>query len=363
MPFDFCKLFEDVFQPQSGETVTFMVDNPHDNISGHAVWDDRNKLAFEWQGALNKASNRWGIKVNSLIEYSATGGHNIDLPEMGIMNGDLVKLADVIMCSTIIISMPQFSATAPLIKYTERNKKLRIASMPLVERRMQETGLAADYKEISRRCTVMQPLFNDAIGGEVEFSTGHHCYFDLRFREAHKDDGILSFESVMGGGRPLSNLPAGETYQAPYEGEKQGISSETLGELPIKRGNELIVLTVEQNKIVKVSGDGKFADEMRSCFEVDDARRNIAEFAIGCNDKAAVTGNILEDEKAGFHWAYGRSEHIGGTVDVKSFKDPANVVHNDVIYACKSPIIAKTVKLIFEDGRTTTIVKDCSLAV
>ena len=41
----------------------------------------------------------------------------------------------------------------------------------------------------------------------------------------------------------------------------------------------------------------------RSFFAADPMRGNIAEMAFGCNDDAKVTGNILEDEKAGFHWA------------------------------------------------------------
>ena len=31
---------------------------------------------------------------------------------------------------------------------------------------------------------------------------------------------------------------------------------------------------------------------------------------------AEVTGCVLEDEKAGFHWAFGRSDHLGGVVGV-----------------------------------------------
>ena len=34
---------------------------------------------------------------------------------------------------------------------------------------------------------------------------------------------------------------------------------------------------------------------------------------------AIVTGNVLEDEKAGFHWAYGRSEHLGGVTGPDAF--------------------------------------------
>ena len=87
------------------------------------------------------------------------------------------------------------------------------------------------------------------------------------------------------------------------------------------------------------------------------ARANIAEVAFGCNEKAVVTGNVLEDEKAGFHWAYGRSDHLGGTTGVKAFKKPENVVHQDIVYARGNPIqVAEAV--VVSGSKTTTVIRD-----
>jgi leucyl aminopeptidase (aminopeptidase T) len=103
-------------------------------------------------------------------------------------------------------------------------------------------------------------------------------------------------------------------------------------------GEERIVLTVNENRIREVAGAGPGAAKLREYFAADPARTNIAEVAFGCNDRAVVTGNTLEDEKAGFHWAYGRSDHLGGTVGVRDFLKPGNVVHQDIVYAKGSPI-------------------------
>src|SRR5690606_35600610 len=92
------------------------------------------------------------------------------------------------------------------------------------------------------------------------------------------------------------------------------------------------VLVVRQNRITEING-GAYAAKLRAHFDVDPARRNIAELGLGCNDAAVVQGSVLEDEKAGFHWAYGRSEHLGGTVGPDAFSDPAHVVHHDIVYA------------------------------
>jgi leucyl aminopeptidase (aminopeptidase T) len=53
--------------------------------------------------------------------------------------------------------------------------------------------------------------------------------------------------------------------------------------------------------------------------------RNLAELGVGTNDRATLTGNILEDEKilGTAHIAFGASAGIGGTVTVP--------VHLDVI--------------------------------
>ena len=67
-------------------------------------------------------------------------------------------------------------------------------------------------------------------------------------------------------------------------------------------------------------------EPMAEFFDADPARANIAEVAFGVNDMAEVTGCVLEDEKAGFHWAFGRSDHLGGVVGVDDFVSPADVL-------------------------------------
>jgi len=51
--------------------------------------------------------------------------------------------------------------------------------------------------------------------------------------------------------------------------------------------------------------------------------RNVAEFGIGTNDKAILSGNILEDEKVQgtIHIAFGDNKSMGGSVQVPSHLD------------------------------------------
>jgi leucyl aminopeptidase (aminopeptidase T) len=131
-----------------------------------------------------------------------------------------------------------------------------------------------------------------------------------------------------------------------------------MGRIPVSYGDETAIFIVQHNQIVDVIGDGRMAAQMRHLFQAEKAMRNIAEVAIGCNDKAVVTGNVLEDEKAGFHWAYGRSDQFGGTVSPNDFSSPDKVIHQDIVYAKGSPIICRRLDFLFPDGTRQTVIQD-----
>jgi len=353
MAFDLEKFFEDIFKPAKGEVVTVMHDVPHGSIADNEMWQERRQMAQEWRDKLAGMADKWGITVNPVATYNATGGNNAPLPETCHMGGREHNITDLVNSSTIVLAMPQFSATAPLYPLAQEHKKLRVGSMPGVAKFMEESGLSAEYPRISAKAKKLEKVFNAAVAAEVEFSTGHKCFFDLPpENKALIDDGILHPERAHSHDA-LSNLPAGEVFCVPNEND----DSKTEGELPDVIGGQEIVYIVEHNKIIGVRGEGPDAERLRKEFAEDPGRRNIAEFAIGLNDKAKVTGIILEDEKAGFHWAYGRSDHFGGKVGIPQFNSVENVIHMDVVYAKESPITCRKLEFIFpDDSRQTLIV-------
>ena len=80
----------------------------------------------------------------------------------------------------------------------------------------------------------------------------------------------------------------------------------------------------------------------------------IAELGLGCNPKAIVTGNVLEDEKvAGLHIAFGMSTHLGGKVK--------SDVHQDICYPKGSPIEATTLTLKDKDGSKVELIQNAEL--
>jgi leucyl aminopeptidase (aminopeptidase T) len=271
------------------------------------------------------------------------------------MGGESVDLTETLGHSTLVIAMTEFSATAPLALLAKEFDDFRAASMPGVEKRMEGTALAADYAQVAAHCKAILDAMEGAQLCDVLFSTGHRCFFDLRQRSAEMDDGSLPRGKE---GDPIINLPSGETFVVPYEGEVYGLPSWTAGTIPVVEDDEMVLFHVVANCIQVVEGDGPVAERYAEFFDDDPARSNIAEVAFGVNDMAEVTGCVLEDEKAGFHWAFGRSDHLGGVVGVDDFASPANVVHQDIVYAAGNPIQIQRADVVHPDGRRVTIIED-----
>lgn len=343
MAFNLVKLLQDVFAPEAGEVVTVACDTPRTPQEDNPSWADRRAWAEEWRQAFLQLGKEVGFATNPLLTYPATGANGAPLPELGHWGERAVNLEEVLLSSTLAVFLTQYSATAPLDAITRKKKDFRAASLPGVERRMTQTALAADYREVARRCQLLFQALRGASGLEVVFSTGHACFFDLRFRQPEVDDGYLPRHKE---GDRVINLPSGETFIVPYEGEKPGVPSQTEGEIPWEEAGERVVFAVKGNRVVQVHGQGPVAAHFRQVFAADPARANVAEVAFGCNPMAAVTGNVLEDEKAGFHWAYGRSDHLGGSVGVAAFVSPKTVVHQDLVYAPGNPITVAKAELV-----------------
>jgi leucyl aminopeptidase (aminopeptidase T) len=333
--------------------VSFIVDEPHGEIADHERWTARRSMAERWRQAMEEIGAERGFTVRPMVTFDATGANNADLPEDGRVEGDTVNLHEQLAASTLVVAMTQFSATAPLAHLAQANEDFRAASMPGVEERMEQTALAADYSKVAARCRAIADAMEGAVLCDVVFSTGHRCFFDLRHRQAEMDDGFLPRGKD---GDRIINLPSGETFIVPYEGEQEGLPSWTAGSIPVVEDDELMVFLVAGNQILAVEGDGPATERFAEFFNEDPARANIAEVAFGVNDRAEVTGLVIEDEKAGFHWAFGRSDHLGGVVGVEDFESPENVVHQDIVYASGNPIQAERVAVIHPDGREVVII-------
>lgn len=345
---NFEKLIQDVFATTGSERFVVLTDVPPSKAHDHSLWTDRRQMALDWSERLEGL----GYSVAPVAYFEATGNHNADLPavvEQLQVERDLDNLLAEV---DIALVMSEYSATAPMMQRLQVHPTLRVASMPGVERRMENSALAVRHDRLRKTVGTLRNLLNASTGARVHFETGHEIYFDLRYREAMVDDGRCTLEE---GGSRLINLPSGEAFQAPYEGEVEGQVSGTIGVIPIMDGEDRGQLFVEENRITQVQGRGAAVDRLYELFEKDPTLRNIAEIGLGCNDAAIVKGNVLEDEKAGFHVAIGRSDHVGGVTGPDKFASSETVLHEDLVYAPGSPIAAEYIDLVLESGEELNI--------
>lgn len=136
------------------------------------------------------------------------------------------------------------------------------------------------------------------------------------------------------------NLPSGEAYIAPLEGTAEGqilIDGSIAG---IGKLSEPLLLTIEQGRIVKAEGEA--GPQLLGMLGDKDGRL-LCEFGVGTNDKARITGVILEDEKVygTIHVAFGSNNTFGGTIMAG--------VHIDGLV--KEPTVYLDGKLIMEKGK------------
>jgi leucyl aminopeptidase (aminopeptidase T) len=340
------KLFIDVFDPQPGETAAVFVDLPHGELKDNRAWTDRRAMAERWHAALQEFGAERGFDVLPLVTFQATGMNNGQLPANGMLAGAPVVLEEVGARTTLLLAMTEFSATAPLIGWAKRFPQLRAASMPRVAPKMESTALAADYAQVARSCESLRERLAKSQTADIEFSNGDQFVLDFRFRVADVDDGYLHPDLPP---PRLINLPSGEAFIVPYEGERNSPSL-TSGILPLPYENEIVRLRVNRNRVEEVLGNTTASRKMRDFLFADPGRRNIAELGLGCNPKARVWGNVLEDEKAGPHIALGRSEHLGGVTGPDAFNDPRHVWHEDFVYARESPIQIRKLELVDAAG-------------
>ena len=344
-----------------------LVDVPCRRHEDHSAWRQRRRLAGQWARSLKRAKRALGLEGVDTIVYAAVGSNNADLPPEATIceripataaalprSGPAVAFADIFAAHQLFLAPTEFSATAPL-KNAARQFGFRAATMPGFTAAM-IPALRLDYGEVGRRVARLKELLDHAAAAEVLFIVDgrqeHRIRFDLRFRQAHESSGRFSQAGTAG------NLPSGEAYIVPYEGEK-GEKSGTCGELPVQIEDEVVVFEVRENRAVAVAGSGAAARDERRHLEEEPAYGNMAELGFGVLGDFGLQpiGELLLDEKLGFHVAFGRSDHFGGRIGAADFSSPQAVIHLDRIYipAAQPRVALERVQLIAEGGRAVDV--------
>jgi leucyl aminopeptidase (aminopeptidase T) len=191
----------------------------------------------------------------------------------------------------------------------------RGATMPGITTDMLARVMSADFDQMARRSQAIAALLDEASVAEVTCPRGSQLALDLTGRVGISDDGDLRSASAFG------NLPCGEGFISPIGGEGTVVASSlaSLGLSP-----EPAVLTVTGGRLTAAQGGfgPAFLEKLQAQGELG---TNLAELGVGTNERAELTGLMLEDEKilGSVHVAFGASAGIGGSVSVP--------IHLDVV--------------------------------
>jgi leucyl aminopeptidase (aminopeptidase T) len=191
----------------------------------------------------------------------------------------------------------------------------RGATLPGVTEEMLARAMAIDFDLMASRSQAVAALLDDAEEARVTCPLGSDFRVDLGGRAGLSDDGDLTAAGAFG------NLPCGEGFIAPAGGEGRIVAACLA---PFGLSEQPATLTVQGGRIV--AADGGLGPEYLKRLRVHgELGTNLAELGVGTNDRARLTGNVLEDEKilGTVHIAFGASAGIGGTVSVP--------IHLDVV--------------------------------
>ena len=294
-----------------GEKILVISDTEKRKI-GYSIFSNALKLGFE-----------------SLYIEMKPGSVNGEEPPSYV--AALMKEFDVVFCPT------SKSLTHTDARRAASAKGARVATFPGITEDVMIRGLNADYKKIAALSIKLKKILDKANHVKVTSPSGTNLTFSIKNMTAIASKGLFHKKGESG------NLPTGEAFIAPAEGTAEGVlavDGSMAGLGLIKKVN--LKIKIKKGLAEEITG-GVNAKKLSAMLDkVGKKARNIAEFGIGTNDMARLSGVLLEDEKVKgtIHIALGNNITMGGSVNVP--------IHLDGVV--KKPTVYIDGKLLMKDG-------------
>lgn len=257
----------------------------------------------------------------ALHHAARTLGHDVVLAEIlpRRSNGEEPppQIADL-MASMAVVLCP----TSKSLTHTDARRRAsaagaRVGTLPGVTEDIMVRCMNADYPRIAERTLRLCELMEATNVIRVQAASGTDVTLPVSGRRALASTGLFREKGQWG------NLPTGEAYLAPWEGQANGVVVVDGSMAGVGIVSQPIRIVVRDGYAEEITG-GREAGQLIALLEPHgrDAR-TVAEFGIGTNDRARLTGVILEDEKVmgTIHIAFGDNKSMGGRVRVASHLD------------------------------------------
>jgi leucyl aminopeptidase (aminopeptidase T) len=237
-----------------------------------------------------------------LAVMAELGGHGAEPP---------APIAAAMVAADVILAPTVQSLSHTAARRAATDAGARVATLPGVTEEMLARVMSADMDGLRRKGHAIAELLTAGSEARITSPNGSDLRLGLEGRAGIPDAGELTEPGAFG------NLPCGEGFISPAEGTAEGrlIVDGTIASIGL--GDEPVELVVEAGHLVSASGErGERLMELLTGPGPDGT--NVAELGIGTNEKAILTGELLEDEKllGTAHVAFGASAGIGGTVQV-----------------------------------------------
>lgn len=261
------------------------------------------------------------------VEMKARNNHGEEPPDT---IAEMMKAVDVVVCPTTK------SITHTNARRAASKLGVRVGTMPGIEIETMVRCLNADYEKIIELTHKVADSLKDASIIRVETKLGTDITMPVKNRR------IISSTGVMRNIGESGNLPSGEVYLAPEEGQSNGVIyfDGSIGGVGLIKNP--VKVNIKDGSATKFSSNDEGKELSRMLRNVGQEALAIGEFGIGTNYKATLCGKILEDEKVlgTIHIAFGNNRTMGGSINVP--------IHIDGIV--KKPTVYVDNKIILKDG-------------
>ena len=335
--FDVVRLLHTVFEPTQGCKVCILIDfnEPEALIKDFHFLSQpgfpvqKNAHQHFYTALKEHAMDKLGMSGGEMFAYRCTKGSNLDLAdEVWNTDGKLLSLdKDIYPNYDLILCVSTFSATAPL---TAKAKEygFRGATLHGLNDVILNSGLAVDYREVSRDAEKMRLALNKADSIEIDFALEDGriltATLELGQQEAQKSHGLC-----LGEKPDIANLPAGEVYFVPTNAN---------GQFPMKyEDGTLGVLDVKDRNIYRstlIEGSQATIDAHNRRLAEDPMTGTLGELGFGTQVLPVSYADIQDEKVLGTcHLATGRDDHLGGDILPGMFKKHENATHDDILFA------------------------------
>ncbi|NLJ61544.1 MAG: aminopeptidase [Firmicutes bacterium] len=269
-----------------GESVLVITDEELREV-GYAFWEEARELGAE----------------AIIVEMVARSQDGEEPPQ---------PIARIMSAVDVVIAPTSKSLSHTLARQEANAAGARIASMPGITKDSMIRTLTVDYSRIAGLSEKVAHIMSVGKSARITAPRGTDITMSLEGRKSQPDTGIYHMSGDFG------NLPAGEAFIAPVEGTAEGMLVVDGAMSGVGALEDAIHMKVEAGYVTEITGGPGARILEESIAHLGKPARNIAELGVGTNDRAIITGKVLEDEKVlgTVHIALGKNVGFGGTCDV-----------------------------------------------